>query len=132
MICPACASPLIAVEYDALEVDYCAACRGVWLDAGELELLFGDSRQCQAFLAGGQTSETTRKARKCPICRKGMEVWRTQGEDAIEYDRCLRGDGIWLDNGELESMMRHAPPQQGGAEVQGFLREMFGRSGENE
>ena len=36
--CPACAVPLVAIDYDdtGVEVDFCTACRGVWLDADEL------------------------------------------------------------------------------------------------
>jgi len=37
--CPKCSVALAAVTYDdtGVEVDFCSNCRGVWLDAGELE-----------------------------------------------------------------------------------------------
>lgn len=37
--CPKCSVVLAAVTYDdtGVEVDFCSDCRGVWLDAGELE-----------------------------------------------------------------------------------------------
>jgi Zn-finger nucleic acid-binding protein len=37
--CPSCTTALVAIDYDAtgVEVDFCSKCRGVWLDAGELE-----------------------------------------------------------------------------------------------
>jgi Zn-finger nucleic acid-binding protein len=39
MNCPRCSSELKAVPRDGIEIDVCPACRGVWLDAGELERL---------------------------------------------------------------------------------------------
>jgi len=37
--CPKCGTSLVSIDYDrtGVEVDFCARCRGVWLDSGELE-----------------------------------------------------------------------------------------------
>ena len=42
--CPKCSERLVAIEYDqtGVEVNFCAQCRGVWLDAGELEKIIGN------------------------------------------------------------------------------------------
>jgi uncharacterized protein len=38
MKCPVCKEPdLIMSERQGIEIDYCPACRGVWLDRGELD-----------------------------------------------------------------------------------------------
>jgi Zn-finger nucleic acid-binding protein len=37
MKCPACESNLQMTERSGVEIDYCPACRGVWLDRGELD-----------------------------------------------------------------------------------------------
>lgn len=39
MRCPKCGMELIEIDYKALKVDKCSACEGVWLDAGELEMI---------------------------------------------------------------------------------------------
>lgn len=40
MKCPVCPDKeLLMVERQGIEVDYCPACRGVWLDRGELDRL---------------------------------------------------------------------------------------------
>ena len=40
MQCPQCSqSPLVISERQGVEIDYCARCRGVWLDRGELDKL---------------------------------------------------------------------------------------------
>ena len=37
MKCPKCGMELIAIDYKGIEVDKCAECEGIWLDAGKLE-----------------------------------------------------------------------------------------------
>src|SRR3546814_8673260 len=37
MACPACRTGLVMSERQGIEIDYCPACRGVWLDRGELD-----------------------------------------------------------------------------------------------
>lgn len=40
MKCPTCPdSALLITERQGVEIDYCAQCRGVWLDRGELDKL---------------------------------------------------------------------------------------------
>ena len=39
MNCPVCKEPMIIVEHERIELDYCTTCLGVWFDAGELSLL---------------------------------------------------------------------------------------------
>jgi len=37
MKCPNCNISLVMTERNAVEIDYCPDCRGVWLDRGELD-----------------------------------------------------------------------------------------------
>ena len=37
MKCPVCEIEMRITDHDGVEIDYCAQCRGVWLDRGELE-----------------------------------------------------------------------------------------------
>ena len=39
MKCPNCNETLLMTERMGVEVDYCPACRGIWLDKGELDKL---------------------------------------------------------------------------------------------
>jgi hypothetical protein len=39
MKCPKCGGDLKEIEHHNVKVDQCQECRGVWLDAGEIELL---------------------------------------------------------------------------------------------
>ena len=39
MHCPKCGLNLIEIDYKGIKVDKCSFCEGIWLDAGELELV---------------------------------------------------------------------------------------------
>jgi len=121
---------MIILEYQDVEVDYCVACHGVWLDAGELELLFGDRALTDGFMTAGDDLRAAREAaRRCPICEKKMAKHTTGGEAPVLYDRCTRGDGLWFDAGELQAVLEHGSAAPGGEEVSRWLREMFPEHG---
>lgn len=37
MKCPNCDETLLLSDKNGIEIDYCPACRGIWLDRGELD-----------------------------------------------------------------------------------------------
>lgn len=39
MKCPKCGADLTETDYHHVKVDFCQACRGMWLDAGEVEMI---------------------------------------------------------------------------------------------
>ena len=43
MMCPICNVPLAMSDREGVEIDYCAQCRGVWLDRGELDKIIDRS-----------------------------------------------------------------------------------------
>lgn len=52
-------TPLIIIERNGIEIDYCPACRGVWLDRGELEKLMDSAAQMAALGAQNQARPQT-------------------------------------------------------------------------
>ncbi len=108
MDCPVCKSAMIVLELDEVEVDYCCDCEGIWLDAGELELLLGGATASDALMASFQPAKTAEKQRKCPICLKKMDkvlVGETGGKQEL-IDRCGKNHGLWFDGGELQSVLK--------------------------
>lgn len=108
MNCPACQTALVVVEREGIELDWCLACRGLWFDEGELELLgeqAGRSLQV-ADLGRDQAASSTRGRRRCPRCPQRMEQLQLDigGEEVVEIDRCP-DHGFWLDQGELGRIM---------------------------
>ena len=102
MDCPVCNSAMVVLELDSVEIDYCMGCEGIWLDAGELELLLegaqGKDDVLRSFTVDANNHE---KKRRCPICLKKMDkVWCGKDEKVL-IDKCRSNDGIWFDNREL-------------------------------
>ncbi len=126
MDCPVCKKPLIVLEYDEVEVDYCVECNGIWLDSGEIELLYGDAAECRELLAGGAPGESDHreKKRRCPICDKKMIKTASGGPTPVTYDRCPDGDGLWFDEGELIEILKHGDAFAE-SEIGAFLGNVF-------
>ncbi|MBI2422116.1 MAG: zf-TFIIB domain-containing protein [Candidatus Hydrogenedentes bacterium] len=117
--------PLIAVEYNGIEVDYCVLCGGIWLDQGELELLLGGAaanRFLGAMREGAQVREQTRR---CPICRGAMNKAQTEATPPVLYDCCGRGHGLWFDRHELKLFMQQSAAAPGSEAVARWLNDLF-------
>ncbi|MDD5011284.1 MAG: zf-TFIIB domain-containing protein [Phycisphaerae bacterium] len=106
MDCPFCKNPMIIIELDEVETDYCADCGGIWLDAGELELLFADAAQANQLIASFRQAAPDEKIHLCPICLKKMQkVLVADAGKPIIIDRCPKGHGLWFDRGELAQIL---------------------------
>ncbi len=116
----------MVLEYASVEVDYCPECGGLWLDAGELDLLLGQHHLTEGFLrAGGKTAIKKEKPRRCPICRIKMEKHATGGAVPVTYDRCGRDHGLWFDKGELALVLEQGGSAPEHEQVVSWLREVF-------
>lgn len=126
--CPVCRKVDMAVlELNDVEIDYCFDCGGIWLDAGELELLMGSSEKKDEILSSFQEvgKKCGEKKRPCPICRKGMKkiLIKTEG-DEILVDECVKKHGIWFDKGELYQIIS-CSSERSDSPVLLFLRDIF-------
>ena len=120
---------MIALEFEAVEVDYCVECSGVWLDEGELELLFGDHQACADFLSiGSPALSHDEKRHRCPACDATMVKESTEGEPPILLDRCPHGHGLWFDHGELDEALSRAEKSGARGPVDNLLLGMFARN----
>ncbi len=127
MNCPACHNAMVVLELAEVEIDHCMECGGIWLDAGELEMLFDDAdkaRRCiQLFRIDSRSAE---KPRPCPICDKKMEkVIVGTEQPPLLIDRCRKGDGLWFDSGELQDVLARGQldPE---SRIRKILADMFG------
>jgi len=124
MHCPVCKQAMIVLELDQVEIDHCPQCGGVWLDAGELDLLMQDTAESRNFLAEMKKTSTREKFHRCPICGRKMAKAEFPANPPVVIDRCNRNHGIWLDQGELEAVIAAA----GGDEtniILTLLKDMF-------
>jgi len=119
---------MITIELEGVEIDYCTDCGGIWLDAGELELLLGNPEQAGKLLNSFKVDTAcTEKARRCPICLKKMQkVIVGQSTPTLLIDKCRKGDGLWFDKGELQDILNRAQLDED-SKIQKLLADMFGQ-----
>jgi hypothetical protein len=117
MDCPACRKPLLVVEREGIELDFCPTCRGLWFDTGEMALLAERAGRALRLEKSGATGTPGGGAhpRRCPRCDRKMEAVRLGSAPAVEADRCGAGHGYWFDRGEIGFVMRQMPAKSGSA-----------------
>jgi Zn-finger nucleic acid-binding protein len=115
---------MIALELKGVEIDHCLSCGGIWLDAGELEMLLGEAPRANELIT--RPVGKGRSARHCPICNQRMEIIAFHSEKKVALDRCREGHGLWFDKGELEEVCSLLPSPEG-EKIRTLLRDMFNR-----
>ena len=126
MDCPVCRNAMITLELSDVEIDYCTDCGGIWLDAGELELLLNDPEKANSLINTFKLETScAEKPRKCPICLKKMEkVLVGAAKPVLLIDRCRKGDGLWFDKGELQDIIERAELDDDN-KIKSVLADMF-------
>jgi Zn-finger nucleic acid-binding protein len=127
MDCPVCKqSAMITLELNGVEIDYCTQCEGIWLDAGELEELLGDIKKSKDLINSFKIySGNAEAARKCPICYKNMKkIIIGSAEPKLVIDKCVKGDGLWFDKGELHDIVEKAQLDENN-KIKTLLTDMF-------
>jgi Zn-finger nucleic acid-binding protein len=120
---PVSNEPMLVLELAGIEIDYCPLTNGIWLDAGELEVLYEDRKTAEELLASFKTDQNSREKKvRCPICNKRMDKVLVQ--DRVVIDRCSRGHGLWFDEGELLQVLE-MEAGEGEGKVLDLLKEMF-------
>ena len=122
---------MITLELEDVEIDHCLDCGGIWLDAGELELLLDEPDKAKSLLDSfSVVSKCAEEKRKCPICDKKMQkIIVGDSKPALLIDKCRKGDGLWFDKGELHEIFDRAQLDEDN-KIQELLADMFGHDRE--
>jgi len=123
MNCPVCKNPMVILELNQVEIDYCTSCKGIWLDRGELDLIFSSADKKEILKSFSVKNDSDEIKRRCPICKKKMDKVEFESTGVI-IDRCLDDHGVWFDSGELKSILKTAEEQN--SRIINMLKEMFG------
>lgn len=120
---------MITLELENVEIDYCTDCGGIWLDAGELELLLDEPDKAKSLLDSFRIDPaSTERVRKCPICYKKMQkVIVGSSKPVLLIDKCRKGDGLWFDKGELQDIFDRAELDEDN-KIQKLLNDIFGQN----
>ena len=137
LICPACKKVHLKAHQDpatGLEIDVCSKCWGLWFDANELSEFFKSGHLKRRFFLeeDAQPSQfvgftISTRARKCPRCHKPM----TEKLFAdVSIDICQECQGLWLDDGELQRIVKqYKKGAKGAPTVIGELDKAMGTGG---
>jgi Zn-finger nucleic acid-binding protein len=121
-VCPYCKKALVGLEYRDVEVDWCPACRGLWLDRGELGVLMRGDPAADAEIP---LTPGARSARRCPSCGIRMREARVEGTN-VTLDACPRGHGWWYDAGEVKAVIDSIGDLEAVAALSDFYESLFG------
>ncbi|MDY6911210.1 MAG: zf-TFIIB domain-containing protein [Chloroflexota bacterium] len=103
MKCPKCGNILKKKSHKSIEVDYCANCKGMWLDLDELDQLednvFDEDRLKGTLIFSSVVSE-----HHCPHCDAELKQFRYRLHD-LELEFCENQHGFWLDEGEEKRVL---------------------------
>jgi len=106
MKCPKCETEtLVEFEVEAVKVDRCSSCDGIWFDARELgQLLSDDAKNVASLNRGGVQAQLDGKRGCCP--RDGAELLRVYSavDRSVVIDACGDCRGMWLDGGEFKKL----------------------------
>lgn len=116
---------MVVLELDQVEIDYCLACKGVWLDSGELEILLDETHPPKRI----PDTKSGEKKIKCPKCAHKMAKVRLGKSDGILIDSCTESHGLWFDGGELEEFLKKENHDN---RIFGLLKGIFGKEPEKE
>jgi hypothetical protein len=123
MNCPVCKNPMVILELNQVEIDYCTSCKGIWLDRGELDLIFSSADKKEIVKSFSVKNDSDEIKRRCPICKKKMDKVEFENTGII-IDRCSDDHGVWFDSGELKSILKTVEEQN--SRIINMLKEMFG------
>lgn len=101
--CPCCRRRLGLAAMDGLKVEHCASCEGVLLTS-EVFAMFVRNRRSEFREAASQPIILVGEShadKRCPHCRRGMEVHPCYGPNLIIVESCLGCGMVWLDCHEM-------------------------------
>ena len=108
MQCPKCpSSPLVAARVQAIEVDRCEMCGGIWFDNDELIPVLHESLSELTALRGRRAPQgVDQKHGQCPRDATALIRVSSALSHSIILDTCPQCRGIWLDGGEFDILLK--------------------------
>ena len=109
MKCPCCDAELETVKIKDIDVDRCSECEGVWFDDDELRQAKDVSGKDINWIdfeiwKHEDLFKVEPRDLKCPKCSLPL-IAIDYGDTNVEVDCCPKCKGVWLDNGEFNSII---------------------------
>lgn len=112
MQCPEDGAELHTVDYRSVPFQECPRCLGRWFDRGELNKAkdrTDDDLRWLDFEPFGKEADRVAvqtEGKRCPKDSAWMDAL-TYERSGVVIDRCPRCQGIWLNHGEFEKLVRY-------------------------
>lgn len=115
-ICPYCEKTLQTIQIqlgEAIDIERCGSCFGLFFDLGEIETLLKHSvsfvndinmEHIDNINSDRYNTRQAVKYIKCPVCQKFMRRTNFAQKSGVVIDSC-RQHGFWLDSGEITHLM---------------------------
>lgn len=106
MRCPKCRADMEQIDYEGTEIDRCTICKGIWFDAGEIDIL--QDKQAAAAIDTGDAKigkqSNAMDNYQCPRCSGSMVKVVDPKQTHIWFETCSSCHGSYLDAGELKDL----------------------------
>ncbi len=130
MDCPKCRKRLETVTIGGVRVQRCTRCGGTWYDKNELRVLKdkesrGDYRWIDFDLwkDAGKFRARRQQRYSCPRDQLPMATVH-YGGSSIAVDICSQCEGIWLDKGEYEEIVRYLEKTVDSSSVRDYVKDI--------
>lgn len=104
MDCPKCDSAMEEVTFNAVTVDRCTQCKGIWfsgLEHKELKKMKGSESIDSGDEKAGREYDDMEDVH-CPECETVMDRIADKFQPHIHYEVCKKGHGAYFDAGEFK------------------------------
>ncbi len=128
MICPVCKEALTDSLRDGVRVVSCPRCRGLWVRERQLEEIKDREDMFLRWLDLDLWKDLEKHAigvseRTCPSC--GERLHRVEhGDTGTVIDVCVRCNAVWLDQGELDTIIGYLEEKIDNETVSEYLKEL--------
>ncbi|HEU0198479.1 MAG TPA: zf-TFIIB domain-containing protein [Nevskiaceae bacterium] len=99
MKCPKCNLDLVPQSRHKIDMNFCPSCKGMWLDAQELDELENEAFDLGEHDKGTLVFSSTPTTKKCPSCATPLQRFNYRDFD-LEMEFCPNRHGYWLDADE--------------------------------
>ncbi len=117
MICPKCNEELKKISYHGIELDTCPSCGGLWFDKSELNKAKNARNSNLNWMdidlwEDDEKFRVSSYSKKCSDCK--LPLYEVNYNDSdIKVDICNVCEGVWLDKGEFEKIVKYLKNKAG-------------------
>src|SRR5262245_43240247 len=105
--CPRCIKKMRKQKHPKAVIDHCELCSGSFFDEGEMLAVLGKTADPEIWARANRKRTPSASDIQCPRCHKRMQLHPLgEGELEVDIDLCIQCGGIWLDGGEVDTVMQ--------------------------